>query len=429
METIVIVVLVAILAVVVGYWMGKRESGELRKANAELSNGKTLAEANARALQRQMAEQKEEHAKRLQELKQDAEKNAKEQKEQLTETFKNLSNELLNSQSKSFSEKSSETIDTLTAPLKEQLRQMKQELEEYRNKDSEARGKLKSDFDNVVRQIKEQCEQIGNDANNLASALKSEAKTQGNWGEMVLENILESSGLEKGRQYKTQLMLRDEQGKVLTREEDGKQVKMVPDAVVMMPNDKKLVIDSKVSLTAYTDAMNAPDEETAKGRLAAHVKSVRAHVDELAKKNYDQYVEGSPDFVVMFMPIEHAYYEAMRTDGNLWNYAYQKGVLMVNPTNLVTLIRLVLDLWVRNAREQNYDDAIASITKMYEKYAHFTESMSNVGKQLGKAQDAYDEAYKQLSTGKDNLGRQMERLKDKYKMVNSNKELAMKAEE
>lgn len=456
---LIIGLLVAIVACIAGYYLGGRNNKELNQAkmiaegnieelkrsneriqqekdtlasdkdqmSKELSIliGKTAtAEAEKAEAERKLTKQQEESDRRLNELKEFNEKRLEEMKkqiddknEQMKNEFEILSTKILKSQGEDFSKLSSNAVNSVVEPMKEQLKQMKEQVERYYADEGKQRGELEG----LVKSLKEQSQQISNDANNLANALKGDSKLQGNWGEMILQELLEQSGLKEGEQYFTQEMLKDDAGNPIIRDDQrGNEKKMIPDVIVRMPNNKNLVIDSKVSLTAYTEAMSTDDNQVKETKLKAHVASVRSHIKELKEKNYDIYVKNSPNFVVMFIPNENAYYEAMKADSQLWNEAYKNNILLVNQTNLITLIKLAVDLWANEAREQNYQNALQMINNMYEKYCGFTDNMYKIGKTIESLQGTYGEAVKQLSTGKGNLGRQMEKLKD-MKIVSSNK--------
>lgn len=450
METVILSLLIAITATVVGFLIGKKKEKEIQntltatthqldETRYRLEDSQKRLEESQHAARLQQAEANEKIESQIEDIRrlsaenasarteinnlnqrlEEARKDAEKRDEKLKIEFTNLSNAILKEQGKDFSALSSEAVKGLVEPMREQLKQMKEQVAQYYDNESKQRSQLEG----VVKTLSQQSEKIGNDANNLANALKGESKTQGNWGEMILQQILEQSGLKEGEQFIMQYTITDETGKVITRidETDGKAHKMIPDVIVRLPHERCLVIDSKVSLTAYSDAMNSESEKERNERMKAHATSVMNHINELEKKDYTKYIEGAPGFVVMFIPNEHAYYEALKVNPNLWNIAWSKNVLLVNQTNLITMIRLSVDLWAQDNREKNYQDVLKRATNMYDKFTTFTEKMTKLGSAVDTIQKMYGEAMTTLSEGKGNLGWQMEELK-KMDMVNSNKQ-------
>ena len=250
---------------------------------------------------------------------------------------------------------------------------------------------------------------------NLTKALKGESKTQGNWGEMILESILEKSGLRKDEQYFMEHQLQDTEGNALRSESEGK--KMRPDAVIKYPDDRNVIVDSKVSLSAFTRAIDALNDEDYASAITQHILSVKAHINALSTKGYDDY-SSSLDFVLMFVPSEPAYIAAMQADPELWNYAYDRRILLQSPTNLITSLKLIEELWKRETHNQNAQAIAKRGAKLYDKFVGFVENLQDVGKALDKAKDKYDQGFRQLSTGRGSLVTQAGQLK---KMVGKTK--------
>ena len=234
---------------------------------------------------------------------------------------------------------------------------------------------------------------------NLTQALKGNSKVQGDWGEMILDSILDNSNLIRGIHYDTQLNIKDAEGNNLR-----------PDVVLYLPEGKQIVIDSKVSLTAYADYTAAEDATERQRLLTAHIASVRQHVKELGSKEYQRLLQ-SPDFVIMFVPNEPAFLTALQSDNAIWSDAYDRKVIISSPTNLFALLKLVDDLWKRNDQSKNTADIVTYGTKLYEQLVAFVTALEGVGQSLDKAQSSYNEAYKRLCTGNDNIIRSGERLR------------------
>lgn len=250
---------------------------------------------------------------------------------------------------------------------------------------------------------------ISEEAQNLTKALKGESKTQGDWGQMILESILEKSGLRKDQEYFLEHQLTGEDGRPLRSDSEGK--KMRPDVVIKYPDNRNVIIDSKVSLNAFTRLVECSDVDQQKIESAAHVSSIKNHIISLSTKGYDDYNK-SLDFVMMFIPSEPAYIAALQHDSNLWNFAYEKRILLLNPTNLITSLKLIVDLWKREYQNQNALEIADRGAKLYDKFVGFVDNLNGVGDHLSKALDKYDAAFKQLSTGNDNLVLQATKLKN-----------------
>ena len=326
-------------------------------------------------------------------------------RQEMNNEFKVLANEILQEKSKSFSEMNHERLAEILNPLKERLEGFKKTVEETYNNEARERFSLKEQINELV----ERSESIGAEAKQLTHALRGDSKIQGDWGEMILESILEKSGLEKDREYFIQETLRDEEGHTI-QGSDGR--KMRPDVIIRYPGGEnhQMVIDSKVSLTAYVNYVNAEDADEARLALKQHLVSVRKHIDELAGKSYQDYV-GKGDHVMMFIPNEAAYLAAMQADHALWQYAYEKKVLLLSPTNLIAALKLVADLWQRDKQTRNAIDIAEEGGKLYDKFAGFVDDMEKIGKSLNTTAMAYTDAMKKLKTGNGNLIGRVEKLK------------------
>ncbi|WP_416358615.1 DNA recombination protein RmuC [Chryseobacterium gambrini] len=333
------------------------------------------------------------------------------QKEEITKIqeeaklqFENLANKILEEKTEKFTTLNQNNLKTILEPFQERIVELKNRVNEAYEKENKERFSLAE----KVKELAELNQQISEDAKKLTRALKGESKTQGNWGEMILESILEKSGLVKGREYFLEHELRDEDNKALFSEFSGK--KMRPDAVIKYPDERNVIIDSKVSLTAFTELVDETDQDVYLMKLNQHLSSIKNHITQLSQKAYDDYGK-SLDFVMMFIPSEPAYIAAMQADQNLWNFAYERRVLLLNPSNLITSLKLIADLWKREYQNRNSMEIAERGAKLYDKFVGFIENLEKVGKNLDQAKNVYNDAYKQLSTGNDNLVIQTQKLK------------------
>ena len=318
-------------------------------------------------------------------------------REELTHQFKNLANDILEEKSKRFSEQNQQSLCQLLDPLKTKLQEFQGKVEQVYVQE----GKDRSALAEQVRQLMDLNKTVSQEANNLTKALKGSNKTQGNWGELVLERVLEGSGLRKGEEYDVQ------ESHTLP---DGRRLQ--PDVVVHLPDDRHLVIDAKATLVAYEDYANAEDEKHRDAALKRHLDAVRSHIKGLSDKNYqDLYGLKSLDFVLMFIPIEPAFMLAVTHDRDLFMDAWNKNVLLVSPSTLLFVVRTVANLWRQEAQTRNAQDIAKRGAELYDKLAGFVEDMESLGTRLNQAQKDYDGAINKLSTGRGNLIRQAEMLK------------------
>ncbi|MDR6372495.1 DNA recombination protein RmuC [Chryseobacterium vietnamense] len=318
--------------------------------------------------------------------------------------FENLANKILEEKTEKFTALNQNNLKNILEPFQEKIADLKNKVNEAYEKENKERFSLAE----KVKELAELNQQISEDAKKLTRALKGESKTQGNWGEMILESILEKSGLVKGREYFLEHELRDEDNKALFSEFSGK--KMRPDAVVKYPDERNVIIDSKVSLTAFTELVDETDADVYAIKLSQHLGSIKNHINQLSQKAYDDYGK-SLDFVMMFIPSEPAYIAAMQADQNLWNYAYERRILLLNPSNLITSLKLIADLWKREYQNRNSIEIADRGARLYDKFVGFVENLEKVGRNLDQAKNVYNDAYKQLHTGNDNLVIQTQKLK------------------
>lgn len=323
----------------------------------------------------------------------------------LVEQFRNLAGEILEDKSRRFTETNRENIEKILQPLNKDIDEFKKKVEETYHKESTERTVL----ERKIAELVQLNNQIRVDAANLTTALKGNSKTQGDWGEMILERILENSGLTKGREYFVQETLKDESNRTIHGDHGNL---MRPDVIVVYPDSRKVIIDSKVSLTAYVNYCNAETEEEREVALKAHMRSFRSHIDELSDKNYCAWTGGTLDFVMMFIPNEASYVLAMQTDSALWNEAYRKRVLLLSPANLIVALKLTADLWSREYQNRNAMEIAERGAKLYDKCVAFLESFTSIGENIRKTQDVYAQAFNRLKTGSGNLIAQTLKLKE-----------------
>ncbi len=319
--------------------------------------------------------------------------------------FENLASKILEEKTEKFTTLNQNNLKSILDPFQEKINELKNKVNEAYEKENKERFSLGE----KVKELALLNQQISEDAKKLTKALKGESKTQGNWGEMILESILEKSGLVKGREYFLEHELRDEDNKALFSEFSGK--KMRPDAVIKYPDERNVIIDSKVSLTAFTELVDENDPDIYQIKLNQHLSSVKNHINQLSQKAYDDYGK-SLDFVMMFIPSEPAYIAAMQTDQNLWNFAYDRRILLLNPSNLITSLKLIADLWKREYQNRNSVEIAERGAKLYDKFVGFVENLEKIGKNLEHTKNIYNDAYKQLYTGNDNLVIQTQKLKN-----------------
>jgi DNA recombination protein RmuC len=326
-----------------------------------------------------------------------------EAKTALSNQFQALAGDILDQKSKSFSEGSKKDMETLLDPLKTQIEEFKKKVEEAQSDSKTGVATLQG----LIGGLNNLNQQLTEEARNLATALRGSAKAQGDWGEFILRDLLDKAGLREGEQYSFQ------QSFAATPSADGDHSRAArTDVIVNLPGGRNLIVDSKVSLTAYTDCVNAASDEERKVALRQHLASVRSHIAGLNKAGYDR-LPGleTPDFVVMFVPVEPAFLLALQNDGELWADAYHQGILLVGPTTLLYIIRIVNVLWHQDRQARNVKDVMERGAKLYEKFAGFVADMEEIGTSLHEARRSYDHAWKKLSYGDGNLIRQVEMLR------------------
>ena len=416
-----------IVGLAIGFFVGKLM--EAKKAGEE----KTQLIAKAQVLAANIDQSNQHHASEVQSLKAQmenerlfAEKLRAESDQQWAQKLENLKQEMhrmtieqqrvaaeqLAAKQSALQENNRLQMDELLKPIKEQFADFKKSVEESKTQNEVNKKELQSTFEatmklfqqeqqQAVTSLKEQTSKIGSDAANLTKALKGDSKMQGDWGEMVLETILENSGLRKDEEFFIQENTKDENGKNFR-----------PDVIVRFPEGRSVVIDSKVSLTAYTDALAAETDEERDRLMKSHAQSVRKHIDELAEKDYSKLVEDAIGFVLMFIPNETSYIAAMKQQPDLSRYAYQKKIIIISPSNLLMALQLAYNLWQYDRQNKNVEKIVKTAADLYDKVVGFEDTFTSIGELLSRLSGTYDKARKQLYDGAGNVMRRVESLKN-----------------
>jgi len=318
--------------------------------------------------------------------------------EKLQVQFKNLANEILDEKTKKFTDLNKVNLADILNPLKEKIVEFEKKVEDVNKENIERNSALKEQ----ITGLRELNLQITKEAENLTRALKGESKTQGNWGEFILESILEKSGLVKGDQYEVQVSMATNDGR-----------RLQPDVVVKLPEQKNIIIDSKVSLTAYEKFVSAESEIDKAAELKNHLVSIRSHIKGLSEKNYQSiYQIGALDFVLLFMPVEPAFGLAVQNDPELFTDAYEKNIVIVSPSTLIATLRTIASIWRQENQNRNAQEIARQGGMLYDKFKSFADDLIKVGVNLKQTKTTYDEAMSKLSEGKDNLIRKTERLRE-----------------
>jgi len=355
------------------------EAEKAYRLNSELS----ASRVNGENLERRLSEQKAEMEKL---------------EERFRKEFENLANRILEEKSLKFAEQNKSNIDQILKPLNEKIKTFEDKVDKVYNEDLRDRATLLQQ----IKSLQEMNNKISEEANNLTKALKGESKTQGNWGEFILESILEKSGLLKGREYTIQ------ESRV---SDDGRRYQ--PDVIIKLPDERHIVIDSKVSLKDYELFCSSDSDDDRAAALKNHIGSVRSHIKNLSTKEYqDLYGLNSLDFIVMFMPIEPALSITAQSDVNIWNEAFEKNIVIVSPSTLLATLRTISNIWKQEYRTRNVMEIAKAGGMIYEKFAGAINDLINVGKKLDDAKSSYEESMKKMHTGRGNLIGQFERLKE-----------------
>ncbi|SHG76877.1 DNA recombination protein RmuC [Pedobacter caeni] len=311
--------------------------------------------------------------------------------------FENIANKVLDEKTAKFTEQNRTNLDIILNPLKENIKAFEEKVDKVYKSESDERNILKG----VISQLMDQSKQIQEDANNLTKALKGDSKKQGNWGEVILERVLERSGLIKDREYRIQTSMSSSEGS-----------RMQPDVIIDLPDDKHVIVDSKVSLVAYERLVTAEHDEDRDTYLKQHIISIKSHIQGLSGKNYhDLYEINSPDFVLLFIPIESSFGIAVQQDAELFNYAWDRKVVIVSPSTLLATLRTIASIWKQERQNRNVLEIARLSGSMYDKFVGFLTDMESIGRNIRQSQDAYDKALNKLSTGTGNLSSTSEKIK------------------
>ena len=358
----------------------KRDLENERQKVLETNNSLAAAEADYRNIQEKLQDQKKE----LENL-----------NEKFTAQFKNLANDIFEEKSKKFTDQNKSNMLDLLKPLGEKIVDFERKVEDT-HKDSITRNSaLREQLENLQRLNV----QMTKEAENLTRALKGDSKTQGAWGEFILESILEKSGLERDREYTIQESFTTEEGRFR------------PDIIIRLPEKRHVIIDSKVSLTAYNNFVNAANDDEKIVALKAHLLSIRQHIKGLSEKNYQKISDRNLDFIIMFIPIEPAYILAIQSEKKLYEEALEKRIVFVSPTLLIPSLQLIKNVWKQEYQNRNSQEIARHATSLYEKFAGFTNDLIEIGNQLRKTQTSYENAMSKLATGNGNLVKSVERFK------------------
>ena len=410
--------LIVIVAVAIVFVLFKNTKAGYERQIDELKKQLETEREYAKRMLDQAENNLEQANKNLERERQHAEDLRKESDQRWEQKLESLKKDMQNTAAKELAAKQEELqranrtqMDDLLRPIKEQFTDFKRAVDESKTQNEVNKTELQKAFENTMKlfqqqqqqtvdSLKQQTERIGEDAANLSRALKGESKTQGDWGEMVLETLLENSGLQRDEEFFVQESVKSEDGATFR-----------PDVVVRFPEGRSVVIDSKVSLTAYADAVATDDEHERDRLLAEHAKSVRRHVDELSAKSYDKLVEDAIGFVLMFVPNENSYIAAMKQQPDLSRYAYQKRIIIISPSNLLMALQLAYNLWQYDRQSKNVEKIVKTAADLYDKVAGFTETFTDLEGQLQRLARNFEQARGQLFDGKGNVLRRIDGLR------------------
>ena len=418
MNTSIILVFAILVSLAIGFYIGKLLSktqsnaeksnldGQLTSQNNQLSELK-ISVQNLQIEKQKVQVEKEEFAILLAKKENDFDNlldRTKEQKEEINQLqekfskeFENLANKILEEKTQKFTEQNKENLKNILLPLQDKILHFEKKVEDTHKESIDYHAALRQQ----ILGLREMNAQMSKETINLTKALKGDSKMQGNWGELVLERVLEKSGLEKGREYEVQQSFTSEEG-----------TRILPDVIINLPDGKKMVVDSKVSLTAYEKYVNEEDDVQQNIYLKEHVNSVKRHVEQLSDKRYqDIYQMESPDFVLLFIPIEPAFALALQEDLNLYNKAFEKNIVIVTPSTLLATLRTIDSMWTNQKQQENAIEIARQAGALYDKFEGFVSDLIKIGKKMDEAKVEYSSAMNKLTEGKGNLVTSAEKLK------------------
>ena len=418
MNTSIILVFAILVSLAIGFYIGKLLSktqsnaeksnldGQLISLNQQLSELK-ISMQHLQIEKQKIQAEKEEFAILLAKKENDFDnllERTKEQKEELnnlqekfTKEFENLANKILDEKTQKFTEQNKENLKNILSPLQDKIQHFEKKVEDTHKESIDYHAALRQQ----IVGLREMNAQMSKETINLTKALKGDSKMQGNWGELVLERVLEKSGLEKGREYEVQQSFTSEEG-----------TRILPDVIINLPDGKKMIVDSKVSLTAYEKYANEEDDVLQNSFLKEHVNSVKRHVEQLSDKRYqDIYQMESPDFVLLFIPIEPAFALALQEDASLYNKAFEKNIVIVTPSTLLATLRTIDSMWTNQKQQENAIEIARQAGALYDKFEGFVSDLIKIGKKMDEAKVEYSSAMNKLTEGKGNLVTSAEKLK------------------
>jgi len=367
----------------------QNDSQSINSDFQQVTEKNSLLRESVSRLETQLAEERSQNQEKIQLL-----ENAR---EKMSLEFKNLANDILEQKGRAFTDSNRQNIESILKPLQEKIQQFEKKVDDTYDRESKERFSLAKE----IRNLQDLNLRISEDAVNLTNALKGDTKTQGNWGEFVLERLLENSGLRKGSEYVIQKSLR-------TNEGGNRQ----PDVIIHLPENKDVIVDSKVSLVAYERYYSEPDESKKNSALKEHIQSIRNHIRDLSKKDYQNLqAVRSLDFVIMFLPVESAFALAVQNDQSLFTEAFDKNIALVGPTTLMATLRTIQNIWRYEHQNKNALEIAKGAGAMYDKFVSFTEDLEDIGKRLDQTQVSYEQAHKKLVSGRGNLVTRVEKLK------------------
>lgn len=383
------IVIAAVMAVFVGFfcgwlWERSKNAAEIAKIAAERDSQNKENERLLKDLEQSRTESKDNLLRQQEEM----DRRSKERLDAMKVEFHSLAHEVLDAETRKLKESGADQLQQVVKPLQDHMDSLHRAIQDANEKGVSN----KTSFEEAMRRLSEQTANINVQTENLTRALKGESKTQGDWGEMILDSILQHSGLRRNQEYFLQENVKSEAGKNFR-----------PDVIVKFPDNREVIIDSKVSLTAYMSYVNAADSNFQSQAVSAHIASVRKHIDELAQKDYADIIKRADNFVLLFLQSDAAYILAVKNDTNLNEYAFSKHVIITSPTTLMMTLQIIYNIWQSDRQNRNVEKIVSKSTALYDKFVGFTESFLEINKNLAKASDAYEKSLKQLSEGRGNI--------------------------